>query len=101
MNIFANILMYICVCLCLSVYVCLCLCLCLSVVALVSLRPCAPLRLVRASARVCARASVWTRVSMFSFDLLSERGSGNAQNLSVIASEITSRNSEICFCNGN
>ena len=39
--------------------------------------------------------------SMFSFDLLSCHGSVSAQNLSVIASEINSRNSRICFCNGN
>ena len=39
--------------------------------------------------------------SMFSFDVLSGQGSGSAQNLSVIATEIDSRNSWICFCNGN
>ena len=39
--------------------------------------------------------------SMFSFDLLSSHGSRSAQNLSIIASEINSRNSGICFCNGN
>ena len=69
---------FLCVCLCVSLCVCLCWCLrvCLSVLVCVrlsvlvcvsvlhlSLRPCS---LVRASARLCARASVWARVSMFS-----------------------------------
>ena len=36
---------------------------------------------------------------MFSFPL--GHGSGSAQNIAVIASEIHSRNSGICFCNGN
>ena len=39
------------------------------------------------------------RTCLESFDLLSGHGSGS--NLSVTASEIKSRNSGICFCNGN
>ena len=41
------------------------------------------------------------RTCLVSFDLLPSHGSGSAQNLSVTASEINSRNSGICFCNGN
>ena len=39
-------------------------------------------------------------LSMSPFDLLSGHGSGSAQNLSVTASEMNSRNSGICICNG-
>ena len=36
--------------------------------------------------------------ALFSFDLLTSHGSGSAQNLSVIASEINSLNPGICIC---